>query len=158
VKLTGEDATAPVALDIAGAYVVLIVSDQNTLSIALNPQGAGELDHADVRMSCCGHAETFENADAAFQAGWDVAPRFTVQRLCNLCPSAPAVLRGLDGARARHAEMHVWQRDGRPKDFNVAAELAADGATDVEVEQQDRRPQKAVRISKALMGALNGHP
>jgi len=86
---------------------------------------------------CCGHTQTFESADAAFQAGWDVAPRFTVQPLCNLCPSAPVVLRGLEGARTRHAEMHAaWQRDGRPKDFDVAAELAADGATDAEVEEQ----------------------
>jgi hypothetical protein len=85
---------------------------------------------------CCGHTETFESPEAAFQAGWDVPPYFTVQPLCNLCPSAPVVLQGLNGARARHAKAHAaWKRDGRPKDFDVPAELAADGATDAEVEK-----------------------
>src|SRR5258705_13977605 len=37
---------------------------------------------------CCGHPEGFDSADAAFQAGWDVAPHFTLQPLCNLCPSS----------------------------------------------------------------------
>ena len=86
---------------------------------------------------CCGYTETFESADSAFNAGWDVAPHFTVQPFCNLCPSSPVVLQGLDGARARHAELHAaWQRDGRPKEFDVGAELVADGATDAEVEEQ----------------------
>ncbi len=86
---------------------------------------------------CCGHTEVFDSADAAYQAGWDVAPHFTVQPLCGLCPSSPVVLQGLDGARARHAEAHAtWQRDGRPKDFDVTAELAVDGATHAEVEEQ----------------------
>ena len=86
---------------------------------------------------CCGHTEEFDSADAAFQAGWDVAPHFTLQPLCSLCPSSPIVLQGLDGARARHAELHAaWQRDGRPKEFNVGVELTADGATDAEIERQ----------------------
>src|SRR3954470_3913649 len=46
VKLTRQDPTAPLALDITGASVVLIVSDQNTLSIALNPQGASGVSNA----------------------------------------------------------------------------------------------------------------
>ena len=86
---------------------------------------------------CCGYTETFESADAAFQAGWDVAPHFTVQPLCNLCPSSPVVLEGLERARERHAKLHAaWQRDGRPKEFDVGAELAVDGVTDAEVEEQ----------------------
>src|SRR2546430_6656812 len=28
---------------------------------------------------CCSHTETFETAEAAFEAGWDVAPYFTLQ-------------------------------------------------------------------------------
>lgn len=86
---------------------------------------------------CCGHTEDCDSADAAFQAGWDVAPHFTLQPICNLCPSSPVVLQGLDGARARHARLHAaWQRDGRPKAFDVGGELAADGATRAEVEEQ----------------------
>lgn len=86
---------------------------------------------------CCGYAEIFESADAAFQAGWDVAPYFTLQPLCNLCPAAPVALHGLVSARARHAELHAaWQRDGRPKDFDVNAELTIDGASDAEVKRQ----------------------
>ena len=85
---------------------------------------------------CCRYTQTFDSPDAAFHAGWDVAPRFTVQPLCNLCPSAPFVLLGLEGARRRHAELHAtWQRNGRPEDFDVATELAADGATVAEIER-----------------------
>jgi hypothetical protein len=40
VQLTGHAPTAPVPLDITGASVVLTVSNQNTLSIALDPQAA----------------------------------------------------------------------------------------------------------------------
>jgi hypothetical protein len=29
---------------------------------------------------CCGHIKTFETADDAFEAGWDIAPYFTLQR------------------------------------------------------------------------------
>jgi hypothetical protein len=86
---------------------------------------------------CCGYTEMFESADAAFQAGWDVAPYFTLQPLCNLCPAAPVALYGLDRARARHAEFHAtWQRDGRPKEFDVNAEHAIDGASDAEIERE----------------------
>lgn len=86
---------------------------------------------------CCEHTETFESADAAFQAGWDVAPHFTIQPLCDLCTSSPVALEGLEGARARHAKLHAaWQRDGRPKQFDVGVELAVDGVTDAEVEVQ----------------------
>jgi hypothetical protein len=86
---------------------------------------------------CCGHTETCESADAAFQTGWDVAPHFTIQPLCKLCPAAPVVLHGLEGARERHARSHdAWHRDGRPKEFDMAAELAADEATATEVEEQ----------------------
>jgi hypothetical protein len=79
---------------------------------------------------CCEHTETFESADAAFAAGWDVAPHFTLQPVCNLCLSAPILILGLDGARRRHAAAHArWQRDGRPRKFDAAAEFAADGLT-----------------------------
>ena len=96
---------------------------------------------------CCGYTEIFETADAAFHAGWDVAPHFTVQPLCNLCPSSPVVLEGLERARARHAELHAaWQRDGRPKEFDVSAELAVDGLTDAEVEKQRAQLEMIKRL------------
>ena len=86
---------------------------------------------------CCEHTETFESADAAFQAGWDVAPHFTMQPLCNLCPAAPVVLFGLDVARARHASRHdAWRRDGRPREFGLASELSTDVTAAADVEEQ----------------------
>jgi hypothetical protein len=64
---------------------------------------------------CCGHTETFEIAEDAFEAGWDVTPYFTLEPLCDFCPSAPVLIHGLDGARSRHADEHAnWKRHGRP--------------------------------------------
>lgn len=85
---------------------------------------------------CCGHTETFESPVAAYHAGWDVAPHFTLQPLCKLCPSAPVAIRGLEGARRRHAALHAaWQRDGRPTDFDIDLELAADGISGEEADE-----------------------
>ncbi len=84
---------------------------------------------------CCDHTETFESTDAALNGGWDVAPHFTLQPLCNLCPAAPIVVDGLERARQRHAHVHaVWQRDGRPKEFDVDVELAVDGISGKDAE------------------------
>ena len=44
---------------------------------------------------CCGHIETFETAEAADAASWDVAPYFTLQPLCDWCLSAPILSRKL---------------------------------------------------------------
>ena len=64
---------------------------------------------------CCGYTETFETAEAAHHASWDVAPYFTLQPLCDLCLSAPILIHGLDGARREHAAAHArWKEDGRP--------------------------------------------
>lgn len=97
---------------------------------------------------CCGHAETFESADAAFQSGWDVAPYFTLQPLCNLCPAAPVVLHGLDGARTRHASLHKkWRCDGRPKEIDIAAEFELDGAT---AQDSEKRKAEISALQKSL--------
>ena len=64
---------------------------------------------------CCGHTETFDTAEAAFQASWDVAPYFTLQPLCDWCMSAPILIHGLDEARRLHADTHAhWKKRGRP--------------------------------------------
>ena len=46
VQLSGQGSTAPAVLDITGASVVLTVSDQNTLSIALNPHAPSGVSNA----------------------------------------------------------------------------------------------------------------
>jgi len=84
---------------------------------------------------CCGHTESFASTDGALNAGWDVAPYFTLQPLCNLCPTAPIVIGGLVYARQRHALAHAaWQRDGRPKEWDVDTELAIDGISGADAE------------------------
>lgn len=76
---------------------------------------------------CCGHTEAFEAAQDAFEAGWDVAPYFTLQPLCNLCLSAPVIILGLDAARQLHAEKHTqWKKHGRP----TAARAVTDETSD----------------------------
>jgi len=65
---------------------------------------------------CCGHTQTFETPEKAFEAGWDVAPYFTLQPLCDFCPSSLILIHGLDGARRRHAQEHAnWKEHGRPE-------------------------------------------
>jgi hypothetical protein len=64
---------------------------------------------------CCGHTQTFDTAEETFEASWDVAPYFTLQPLCDFCPSAPVLIYGLDGARSLHADEHAdWKKHGRP--------------------------------------------
>jgi hypothetical protein len=64
---------------------------------------------------CCGHTQTFESPDEAFEASWDVEPYFTLQPLCDFCPSSLILIHGLDGARRRHAQEHAnWKEHGRP--------------------------------------------
>jgi len=64
---------------------------------------------------CCGHTDTFETADEAFEAGWGIAPYFTLPPLCDFCPSSPVLIHGLDGARRLHADEHSnWKKHGRP--------------------------------------------
>ena len=65
---------------------------------------------------CCGHTETFESAEAAHLASWDVTPYFTLQPLCDWCLTAPILIHGLDAARRLHAAEHErWKKDGRPE-------------------------------------------
>lgn len=78
---------------------------------------------------CCGHSESFESAEAAHHASWDVAPYFTLQPLCDLCLSAPILILGLEGARQQHAAAHEqWKRNGRPR--LVDNEAATDSGQD----------------------------
>ena len=82
-----------------------------------------------VAAACCGHTEMFESAEAAFRASWDVAPRFTVQPLCDLCLTTPIPLYGLEGARNLHAAAHAhWKEHGRgaPIDENAPFEPSPD--------------------------------
>ena len=51
----------------------------------------------------------------AFEAGWHIAPYFTLQPLCDFWPSASVLIHGLDGVRSRHTDEHAnWKRHGRP--------------------------------------------
>lgn len=80
---------------------------------------------------CCGHTEAFETAQEAFEAGWDVAPYFTLQPLCNLCLSAPVMILGLDAARELHADKHAqWQKQGRPTAPRAATDETSDQSKD----------------------------
>lgn len=77
---------------------------------------------------CCDHEQEFKDAEEAYKAGWDVAPYFTIQPLCHLCPAAPCI-HGIAHARQRHAESHArWARDGRPEEFELGNEQLLDGA------------------------------
>jgi len=63
---------------------------------------------------CRGHTEPFETDHDAFEAGWDVAPYFPLEPLCNLCLSATVMILGLDAARLLHTEKHAQsQKQGR---------------------------------------------
>ena len=76
---------------------------------------------------CCGHSETFESAEAAHHASWDVAPYFTLQPLCDLCMSAPILILGLEGARKQHAVTHArWKQHGRPEHSDEKADADSD--------------------------------
>ena len=76
---------------------------------------------------CCGHSETFESAEAAHHASWDVAPYFTLQPLCDLCMSAPILILGLEGARKQHAATHAdWKQHGRPERSDEEAVVKSD--------------------------------
>ena len=57
---------------------------------------------------CCGHTETFETAEEAFDASWDVAPYFTLQPLCDFCVCAgpdPRTRRSETAARRRARQL-----------------------------------------------------
>ena len=85
---------------------------------------------------CCDHEQEFASAEAAYTDGWDVAPYFSCQPLCSLCPAAPVVLKGLSHARQRHADAHAkWQREGRPKEYDLASEMRLDGKEPVSEEE-----------------------
>ncbi len=61
---------------------------------------------------CCKHEQEFESPEAAFNAGWDCEPYFTVAPLCNLCPTSTIVC----GWSHEKAHAH-WKEHGRPEDF-----------------------------------------
>ena len=76
---------------------------------------------------CCGHTETFAAPTAAYEAGWDIAPFFTLQPLCSLCPAAPLAMKGIEAGRMRHAPVHSrWGWEGRPREFDVHQEILLD--------------------------------
>ena len=62
-----------------------------------------------LKCQCCNHEQQFENAEEAFQAGWDAPPHFALV-CCDLCPASHLVL-GIS-----HEEVHErWRREGRPQ-------------------------------------------
>jgi hypothetical protein len=72
---------------------------------------------------CCGHTESFETADAAFEASWDVAPYLSLQPLCDYCMSASIPIYGLDEPRRLQAETHAhWKEHRRPTPIDAIAE------------------------------------
>lgn len=68
---------------------------------------------------CCDVEKEFADGRAAFDAGWDVPPYFTLQPLCDLCPASAVVIHGLEAARQRHKASHErWEKkEGRPALF-----------------------------------------
>jgi hypothetical protein len=52
-----------------------------------------------------------------------VAPYFTLQPLCDFCPSSSILIHGLDKARRLHAEEHAnWTKHGRPSPIHTIIE------------------------------------
>lgn len=69
-----------------------------------------------LTCQCCGHTETFKDAQTAFAEGWDGPPYFTQAVSCNLCPTAFIVL----GQCSLHETAHeYWKLHGRPAKFEV---------------------------------------
>lgn len=54
------------------------------------------------RCLCCERQQEFDSAEEAFKSGWDVAPYFTIEPLCDECPSAYVAIYGIAEARRRH--------------------------------------------------------
>lgn len=68
-----------------------------------------------LKCECCGFEADLE-PNAAYQAGWDAPPYFTMVTTCPLCPSAHV----LHGDTWRHAAAHAqWERTGRPAEFDA---------------------------------------
>jgi hypothetical protein len=66
-----------------------------------------------LKCQCCGIEQTFENREAAFQAGWDAPPHFMHHICCGLCPVVCLVL------GESHKKAHeYWAEHGRPTEFN----------------------------------------
>ncbi len=69
-----------------------------------------------LKCQCCGFEQEFADGEAAFEAGWDAPPHFTMVICCNLCPASFIVL----GEVARHHVAHEhWKIHGRPKEFEI---------------------------------------
>jgi hypothetical protein len=78
---------------------------------------------------CCGFAKAFEDAQHAYDEGWDIPPWFTVVMTCDLCPSSGVMISRTEGKPPDHfhkkAHEH-WREHGRPKDFDVDCGLDTD--------------------------------
>lgn len=93
---------------------------------------------------CCGYEQEFNSAEEAYKAGWDVAPYFTIQPLCNLCPASSVAVSGLKAAQERHAKSHArWARDGRPNDFEWDQEQVL-GGTKESFEEVKQKVEKMI--------------
>lgn len=69
--------------------------------------------HRDLRAYTCLRCKkvgAFYSAHEAFEAGWDVAPYFTLSPLCPDCPTVPFISRR-DGARSVLSEGGVSESD-----------------------------------------------
>ena len=62
---------------------------------------AGDGTTVSYTCECCGRSETFESPQAAFDAGWDNLPFFTVVTTCDGCLSSFLVL-GRSGECPHH--------------------------------------------------------
>ena len=78
----------------------------------------------DYKCLCCDYEASFDEPKDAYDAGWDIVPYFTLAPFCNLCPSSPAAIGGVDDCREQHASNHAkWKVDGRPEEFSVGDEI-----------------------------------
>lgn len=71
-----------------------------------------------LKCQCCGFEQVFDDAEDAFQKGWDAPPHFTGYVACDLCPASILIMQGPQGHEAVHKR---WAVEGRPREFDVAS-------------------------------------
>lgn len=65
-----------------------------------------------LKCDCCGFEQDFDDAQQAFDKGWDTLPHISGYVTCHLCPGVCVVL------GASHAKAHAyWAEHGRPPEF-----------------------------------------
>jgi len=91
-----------------------------------------------LQCQCCKIIKTFADNEAAFQAGWDAPPHFSMHICCDLCPAVCVVL----GAGHEKAHAH-WAQHGRPEKFGPLCVTDKDFGETTEKDLKDQ--ESAVR-------------